>query len=247
MLKRVLMFTASLVLVVASLVSSVWGLNKRGFFNLSKIEIVLSKSFDQPRFLKSTLEDLDLQLAQLKGKSLWSLDLVQIEEELKKLSWISEHQVRRHWPDRLEVSVIPKEVKFLFVGKNGQLFPVLQDGVFLKAVSGENLPDVILLRGDEFVKNNDLLKRAIHLLAEIPEQGHFSKQTISELRYDAKEGFHANLLKSPVRIKLGEEELNLRAERISQVLEYLETHQLDARVIDANLTKKVLVRLRKGP
>jgi cell division protein FtsQ len=39
----------------------------------------------------------------------------------------------------------------------------------------------------------------------------------------------------------------LKADRVGQVLDYLEKHELDARVIDANLTKKVLVRLRKRP
>ena len=39
----------------------------------------------------------------------------------------------------------------------------------------------------------------------------------------------------------------IKAQRVSQVLEYMETRQLEARVIDANLSKKVLVRLRKDP
>jgi cell division protein FtsQ len=39
----------------------------------------------------------------------------------------------------------------------------------------------------------------------------------------------------------------LKAARVAQVIEYMETRQLEARVIDANLSKKVLVRLRKDP
>jgi cell division protein FtsQ len=55
------------------------------------------------------------------------------------------------------------------------------------------------------------------------------------------------LIKTGVRVKMGEDQMALKAARVSQVVDYLETRQFDARVIDANLSKKVLVRLRKDP
>lgn len=191
--------------------------------------------------------DLDHQLEQLRGHSLWSLDLDGLNAQVAAMNWVNELQVHRRWPDRLEIQIVPKEVKFLFVGKGGQLFPVLQDGTFLSPVAVDALPDVVLLRGDDFVKNKELLARALKTLDQIPSEGSFSKKSISEIRYDGKSGFWATLMKAGVKVKLGEDQIVLKADRVSQVLDYLEGHQFDARVIDANLTKKVLVRLRKDP
>ena len=236
-----------LIALTLSLGGSLWGLDRQGFFQLEHIDILVTQNTDQPRFMKPSIEELDRQVEALRGKSLWKLDLENVSRELSALPWVSDLQVRRHWPDRLEVRIAPKLVRFLFVGKEGKLFPVLEDGTFLNPVMVENLPDVVLLRGDEFVKNKELLGRALKTLEVIPDKGSFSKKTISEIRFDNKEGFWVTMMKSGVRVKLGEEDVNLKSDRIGQVLDYLEANQLDARVIDANLTKKVLVRLRKGP
>ncbi len=53
------------------------------------------------------------------------------------------------------------------------------------------------------------------------------------------------LIRTGVRVKIGEDQVALKAARVSQVVDYLDAKQFDARVIDANLSKKVLVRLRK--
>jgi cell division protein FtsQ len=246
-LKTTLRLLVLLIVVPVVIGGSLWALNRNGFFNLDHIEIILTKNTDQPRFMRPLLADLDRQLEKLRGESLWTVDLEKMNAQIMSLPWVNELQVRRNWPDRLEVRIIPKEVKFLFVGKAGQLFPVLEDGTFLNPVSVDSMPDVVLLRGDEFVQNKDLLKKALRALSEIPGEGSFSKKTISEIRYDNKEGFWATLMKDAVRVKMGEDQILLKADRVSQVLDYLDAHRFDARVIDANLTKKVLVRLRKGP
>jgi cell division protein FtsQ len=106
---------------------------------------------------------------------------------------------------------------------------------------------VALLDGEQFEKNIEMRKKAIRLMSEVPADGKFSKRNISELRYDPKEGFWATLIQSGIRVKIGEENIPLKSARVAQVIEYMETRQLEARVIDANLSKKVLVRLRKDP
>lgn len=238
---------AIFVLIPASLALSFWLLDRRGFFDLEHIEIILTKNTDQTRFMRPLVLDLDHQLEQLRGHSLWGLNLDEMNAKIAGLNWVSELQVRRHWPDRLEIQIVPKEVKFLFVGKGGQLFPVLQDGTFLSPVAVESLPDVVLLRGDDFVTNKNLLIKALRALDDIPSEGSFSKKSISEIRYDQKAGFWATLMKAGIQVKLGEDQLVLKSERVAQVIDYLEARSFDARVIDANLTKKVLVRLRKDP
>ncbi len=55
------------------------------------------------------------------------------------------------------------------------------------------------------------------------------------------------MIKTGIQVKMGEDQVSLKSARVAQVVDYLETRQFDARVIDANLSKKVLVRLRKDP
>ena len=47
----------------------------------------------------------------------------------------------------------------------------------------------------------------------------------------------------PPNTKYGEDQFEIKSSRVSQVIDYLENRDLKARVIDANLSKKVLVRL----
>jgi cell division protein FtsQ len=117
----------------------------------------------------------------------------------------------------------------------------------LESVSQKAAPDVALIQGDIFEKNLDVRQRAVKTIDEIPHTGKFSQKNISELRFDPKQGFWATLIGTGMRVKLGEEQISLKSARVSQVIEYMETRQLEARVIDANLSKKVLVRLRKDP
>ena len=70
---------------------------------------------------------------------------------------------------------------------------------------------------------------------------------VSEIGYDKKEGYWIKLLNSETRVQYGEDQFEIKSARISQVIEYLESRNLKARVIDANLSKKVLVRLQQSP
>ena len=55
------------------------------------------------------------------------------------------------------------------------------------------------------------------------------------------------LLQNGLQIKIGDEHVRTKSFRISKVLDYLDSKKFQARVIDANLSQKVLVRLRKDP
>lgn len=236
------------VVIPATLVATVYHLNKNGFFNIKKIEVVLENPTPgQTQFLKPLVENLEKDLTRYQGMSLWDIKLRPISKEMKQLDWIESSSVKRSWPTSLTVYVHPHEVKLLYLGKGGALVPIIKDGSFLNPVDVRQAPDVAILDGAAFEKAPELRKKAVDVLEEIPDSGAFSKHTISEIRYDKKEGFWMNLIKSGMQVKIGEDQVALKAARVSQVVDYLENHRFDARVIDANLSKKVLVRLRKDP
>lgn len=246
-MKTFLKFFLSAILVISSVLVSIWGLNKKGFFGLEQIIFQIEDDQKDSKYFNHEMEKVRLELLEMQGQSLWEIDLQKISDQLHARPWIADLQIRRSWPNELVIRLKTKEIKFLFLSKKGLMQPVLNDGTILSAVSSQNIPDAILLRGESFTQKKELLKSALAMIDKVPRQGSFSQSAISEITYDAKSGFVAQLMNSTIMVKLGEDQADIQSERVSQVLDYLREHELDARVIDANLTKKVLVRLRKGP
>lgn len=221
-------------------------LNRHGFFDLKSIEIVLEESERNSLYLKPLIEKLDNEMEKNRGVSLWALDLSKISSQVQGQAWVDMHALSRVWPNGLRVRIRPHEVKFLLVGAHGKLAPVLSDGRLLDAVEAKVAPDVTLLEGDSF-QRHDLRKRAVEAMEDIPKEGSFSRRTISEMKYDPREGFTLRLERTGTRIKIGDdmETIPLKSARVAQVLDYLSNRDMTAESIDANLSKKVLVRLRE--
>lgn len=221
-------------------------LDRHGFFNLDRIDILLTDAQDQSHHLKPLLEKLDQRMEKFRGKSLWALNLTEISREISALNWVEGHSLSRRWPSGISVQIRPFEVKALFVAKGGQLMPVIRSGDLLDAVEPKVAPDVALLDGDAFQKKKELRRKAITVLEELPKEGTFSQRTVSEIRWDAQDGFWTRVIKSGVDVKLGEDQIGIKAARVTQVLDYLKNRDMHAQSLDANLSKKVLVKLRQS-
>lgn len=222
-------------------------LDERGFFNLNQIEIVVESSSHAKQALKKSVERLDQQLEILRGQSLWSLKLNSISDQLDNEKWIKSFHITRRWPATLQVTVKPESLFFVYINQAGQVVPVLENGSFLEPLAAGDSPDLPIAMGSDFEKSQKIRLKAIEILNQIPEQGTFSRQTISEIHHDNKSGFSFMLTQNGLRIKIGEDKVRTKSFRISKVLDYLESKKFQARVIDANLSQKVLVRLRKDP
>lgn len=248
MKKIVLQLVFGFIILPSALAGTLYYLNENGFFNVTSVEVVLEHPpLGQEHFLKPHVDELEKRLAKYQGISLWSVKLKNISKQVSALDWVESLNIKRSWPNTLSVRVRPHEVKLLFMAKGGDLVPIIKSGEFLQPVKAKQAPDVALLEGEAFLKKSELRKKAVDVIEQIPAEGSFSKKTISEIRYDAKEGFWMTMIKTGIRVKMGEDQMALKAKRVSQVVDYLETREFDARVIDANLSKKVLVRLRKDP
>lgn len=244
---RILKFLIGFVLLPSVFLGSLFWLNEIGFFNIDQIDVTVENMVDQPQYLRPLVKKLDELTEVERGVSLWALDLPRLNERLSRFEWIESINISRIWPSKLSVRVQMKEVKLIVVGHQGKFFPVVQEGQLLTSIDIGNAPDVALLFGESFEKKIDLRKKALQLVSELPTEGAFSKKTISEIHYDEKEGFWLNLVKDGIKVKMGHEQISLKSARVSQVLDYVESRKMNARVIDANLSKKVLVRLRKEP
>lgn len=247
--KLILKLFIAFVVLPSVIAGSMFWLNQKGFFNVSQVEIVLAEpqARTQSNFYAPLVEKLSARMAPFKGQSLWSLNLSQVVEILDSQSWIEIHSITRSWPSTLQVTLKPHDVKLVYLGKNGKFIPIIEDGTFLESVDSRQAPDVTLLDGEIFLRKKELRGKAVKLIKEIPAEGSFSKKTISEIRYDSKDGFSVTMMKTGIQVKIGEEQVALKSARVAQVVDYLQTREFEARVIDANLSKKVLVRLRKDP
>lgn len=219
-------------------------LNRRGFFALAQVEITVGEG-ESAAHLKPWIEDVRAELLKQKGVSLWTLPLDKISKALAERDWIESYQITRRWPASLEVVLRAQPVRALVLGRRGQLIPVLHDGRLLEAVEPAASPDVALLEGREFVADVALRKQAVDLLDDLPEKGAFSRESVAAVRWKSKSGFEAKLTERGTRVRLGDSQFALKAVRLSQVIEYLESRGLKAESLDANLSKKVLVRLRE--
>lgn len=235
------------VVLPVAVVGLFYFLDQSGYFNLTKIEIIIDNSVASKLSLKSKVADAAKKLETYRGQSLWHLKLKEINQILDQEKWVDTFRISRQWPAKLQINITPSPVYFVYMNNKGEFFPVIKGGLILESVGAMEWPDVPITRNSEFVKSEALRTKAIRLLRDIPLQGSFSRAQISELHHDEKNGFSFTLMRDGLVVKMGEEQVRTKSLRVSQVIEYLESKKFQARVIDANLSQKVLVRLRKDP
>jgi cell division protein FtsQ len=239
----------SVVALVALLIPAMgfavfFSLNEKGFFKVVEIAWDVHSSKVESPYYEDHLNQLQFYLQKFVGTSMWSVNLDTVASVLKTQDWIADHQVRKSWPSRLSVEIIPKKIAFILVKPGKGYRPLTEDGDLLSLTDNLKLPDKMLLFGDAFERDSVLRSKALDLYRALPADGTLERSMISEVRYGTKKGFQLSLIGSSTLIHLGEQNFEQKISRVTQVLQYLENKKLQARVIDANLTKKVLVRLQ---
>lgn len=238
---------AGLVFLMGITLGSLSILRDQGFFKLSNLKIEISPEKELPvDFVDLRREKISSILSEYINQDLWQLPLEKLAKQVQQEDWVESIRMQRRWPNELDLYIEMREISFLLQGRAGKIFPIDQRGEILSEIPLSAAPDLSVLVGDELVKDKNLRKKAVLAQEEIPASGHFSRKNISEWRYDKKEGFVLTLMNSNTLVRLGEDNLQVKSQRVDQVLEYLKSHQIEARVIEADLSQKVLVRTRKA-
>lgn len=218
--------------------------SQREIFLLNKVEIRLMEG-ERDSFWPSIEHQLNLRAEQDIGKFLWDLDLLRLQSELQLSSWVQRVFVQRVWPSGLQIQVWPKRAFAQWHNGFGDFSLVSEEGTWLSSI--DVVAQVPILVGDKFKQDSALRSRAVELLKALPSSGEFSFENIAEVGFERGSGLWVSLMKPPLRIKMGENEFDLKSQRVTRVLEHLRETGIEARVIDANLSQKVLVRMRKAP
>lgn len=254
---------------------AVYGLEQQGFFHVTSIQVNVVVKPSQKNFVKPYADKLELKLLAFKGISLWKFPMQTVSDVLKQQDWVQEFRISRVWPSSMVIELDPVEISYLIqadeVKKTNQsktkassaeqsldksniettsttlFYPVTTQGKMLSAVDSKQTPNVAIARGEVFLKSKKVRNETLQILKALPAGGNMHQSQIAEIGYDRKDGFWLGLIREDVKVKFGDDQYSLKASRVSQVLDYLEQRDLKARVIDANLSKKVLVRLQQNP
>ena len=249
--------TAAFVLFPVALFFSVYSLEQQGFFKIDKVEIRVDAPASQKNFVAAKVKQLQIKLNSIKGIPLWKAPLSQVSQSLKEEKWIKKFQINRAWPSGIVLVVEPDDVAILVMSQEGiqatvspdasYIRPITKSGNVLEKIKSGTSPNAIITRDAIFLGSQKVRNGAIEVINSLPKNGGMSAARVSEIGYDKKEGYWIKLLKSETKVNFGEEHFEIKSTRISQVIDYLESRNLKARVIDANLSKKVLVRLQQNP
>ncbi len=246
-LKRVLVFLS----IPLGIVAAVYSLDKNDIFLIQNVHLEIQTTEGQKNYPKFYIDELNYKFETLKGESLVRTSLSQISNILQKEKWIKEFRVSRDWPSELKITIQPHQLSYLLTTSKklsqGIFTPVTIDAELLPDIDTRQAPALALLIGEEFRNDVNKRKKAVELLKSLPEKGKITPAQLSEVSYDRRDGYWVHLVDSSVKIKFGESDFSMKSARVSQVLDYLEKKDLKARVIDANLSKKVLVRLQQTP
>lgn len=189
--------------------------------------------------------DLAAKLNQEVDKKIWQVDLSTLRARLMQNNWYKMLAVSRVYPNKISLNV-DIEMPIALVTNNSEIFAVAEDGRLLMAVKNSFLPALPVLRDENLYRNFGLRKIAVNLLREISVGSELSLKSIAEMTYSKDESFSLLILPSKNIVKMNADHIAIKAARVAQVIEYLNSNQMNGRVIDARFSKKVLVRLRKG-
>jgi len=244
-MKKFLIYTLAFVLLVGLTVAGGFSLYKSSLFFLKTIRYEYVTDNNTTSYIETLKPTVEAPLAGYVGQSLWNVDIFKIESFLQHKSWVQNAFVSRSFPNELIIKIEPKKVVANILKSPSYVQPVAEDATVMDSVEISKSPGAPVLAHSDFLQDADLRKRALEFLKELPQDGSFSAQNISEIFPVKKnDSFRILLKKSKAEVLIDNENVPLKAARVSRVIDYMGDKEMEGRIIDANFSKKVLVRPR---
>jgi cell division protein FtsQ len=220
---------------------------KNGIFKVHNIEVITLQDEEAPEAplaYQDYLLKLKAKLAKFDGTNLWSIDLQLVYEVAASEGWVSSVEIYRRFPQTLRVEIKTKPSVAIFMNNQGELHLISRDGQLLPRITETQAPKLPVISDSRIVKSEKIKSRVVKALNEFPTEGPLNLQTLTEVTLGSKEEVWFTHLDTKSLIKLGDENIAIKSARVAKVLEYLDHNNLKGRVIDADFSKKVLVKLR---
>jgi hypothetical protein len=244
-MKTVLAFVFSGLLVLGAIAGNIYALHGDKYLDVASITVDVDAGADAD-LEKYFEERLFSFSSRLEGTPIWKVSIGKLSQEILNMDWVSEVIVKRKWPNRIEVHAKAEKIVLILMNNSGELFAVTNKGSIVPDIPSKMLPLVPLSRDHLLETDLDLRLEVVQGLMQVPRDGAFSFNNISDVHYFPTTGFEFVLRNSGQKILIGTNQILERSQRVSKVLNYLNNQGLRGRVIDARFSKKVLVRLRKA-
>ncbi|MGZ8156909.1 MAG: cell division protein FtsQ/DivIB [Burkholderiales bacterium] len=142
------LFAASAVLIVYGVL---WTLAHLPWFVLKHVEV----SGSAPHVTRAQVEAI--VRTEMKG-TFFTLNLPQLRRAFEKLPWVRDVKLRRHWPDRLEVSVVEhvplaRWGNLALVNTHGEVFRAAYDGKLPVFIGPEGTSKEVAIQYEYFRRN----------------------------------------------------------------------------------------------
>ena len=217
------------------------------WIKVESVQVVLAPNSNQELLYQRIKTSLTPQFQNFAGRFFWEVPLSKVYEIASKDKRVRKVQIYREFPTKLRVEVEPQTPVLAYLSRDNRIYPIAADATLLPALSLRDIPDLPIVRGDEFRDEQKLREAALDLFEQIPAEGNLKKKAVSEILYTRKDGFKIFLNGTSSEIKMGDADFGPKLSRVEKVLAYLDSQNIKGRVIDARFSKKVVVRVRKAP
>nr|AIA18448.1 POTRA domain, FtsQ-type [uncultured bacterium]AIA18456.1 POTRA domain, FtsQ-type [uncultured bacterium] len=179
------------------------------------------------------------------GTSFWKTDVDQLAAKLKKHAWVENIEIKKNFPNEITVQVTERKPKALLNKGQGKFDYIDDSGFVFGPAKPIDASEKVVLSGKSLIEKSELREAAIEVVKQFPPSGAMSLSDVSEIQFNNEKGYQVVLSKTGMIVDLGKENLPVRVDRARRVVQYLESHQINASHIDADYAKKVLVKVRK--
>lgn len=178
--------------------------------------------------------------------SFWDVEVEKVAANIKKHDWVEAVEIKKVFPNEIMIFITQRQPHAVLNKGNGKFDYIDETGFVFGPAETADLSEKVILSGKSFNEKPELRMPVVELIKQLPSTGTLSFDDISEVKFEREKGYQILLSKTGMKIDLGKENLPVRIDRARKVVQYLESHQINASHVDADYAKKVLVKVRKG-
>lgn len=172
-----------------------------------------------------------------KGKSIFYYDLVALQENINKISWVKSTVVERRLPDTLYIG-LRERVPVAIWQKEGKQYLVDAEGVVLTDRDLGKFKDNLIITGDKAAQNAAELIGLIDVEADLKERIEIARW-IGNRRWDLK-------LKNGIVVRLPEEDTGLAIKKLAEAQKYEQIMDRHVAAIDLRDPLRIVVQTEPG-
>lgn len=228
------------------LVGAFFGLRQLGMhLDSLKISHIEVSGVQAPLSAQKILVDSGLKV----GMPIFGVDLESTVEKLQENSWIEKVKISRRLPHTLWIEVIPHQVAMIL--SVGQFYYLDSKGEIFRELKGKNdsrdFPYLTGLNREELEQNppraREIFSQALKLLNSYQGMEVYKELGLSEIHYDAAEGFSFYPEKFQIRVKVGFDDFDQKLSRLVQAYAKLKESNRSFASMDLNYEGKVILTM----